>query len=337
MQASRTSIVAVLIAVELALISIAIYSVSGATPVIARGISFSGMHRDSFVAQPIAPIQVGASAHVVVRDPDSRVVVNASNDGLVHVVDKTSVVGAVWGREQIAQVRVSHIADGLLIERSGSGDGGFHFLFGGSPQRRIEISVPSDASVEIQKSSGADVSDLNGAVTVRSQDGHITLANLRGAVDAASSDGYVEASAVHSPSLTIASDDGHLGLHDISVATLNAHTDDGHVTAENVTVAGSSPTAAIHTGDGSIQFRGSLAAGGRYTIGSGDGRIEVGLPDNSNLSVSAHTSDGEIHANGNFRSNDNGANGSFKFGDGSGTLEVSSQDGSITINTNGAI
>lgn len=337
MKPSRAGIVAVLIAVELGLISIAIYSLTGTMPGIASAMSFQGMHRESFAAHPIDPIDAGQTPHVVVSDPDSRVVVTASADGHVHVVDKTRVEGVSWSPDRIAQVRLSRTSDGVSIERPDSGGHGFHFDLGGLIDQRIEIAVPAGSTLDIQKSSGADVSNLNGAVTVRSQDGHITLANLNANVEASSDDGYLEATAVNAPSLSIVSNDGHLTLRDVTVNALTARTGDGRITAQGVRVEGASPSAQIHSGDGSVHLMGALAPGGKYTIGTDDGRVEVGLGSDSNLSVNAHTSDGRIVVNGNSSSDDGGTSRSFKLGSGAGTLDLSSGDGSITITTNGAV
>ncbi|MEO6914145.1 MAG: DUF4097 family beta strand repeat-containing protein, partial [Candidatus Baltobacteraceae bacterium] len=130
---------------------------------------------------------------------------------------------------------------------------------------------------------------------------------------------------------------GHLSLRDVIVNTLTLRTDDGRITAQELRVQGASPSADIHTNDGSIHLFGVLAAGGKYAVSSGDGRVEVGLGSDSNLSVTARTSDGRIVANGDSSSDDGGTSRSFKFGSGLGTLEISSGDGSITITTNGAV
>ncbi|MEO6913474.1 MAG: hypothetical protein ABI182_05580, partial [Candidatus Baltobacteraceae bacterium] len=200
MKPSRAGIIAVLIAVELGLISIAIYSFTGAMPGVAGPMAFHGMHRESFVAHPIAPMNAGQTPHVVVSDPDSRVVVTASTDGQVHAVDQTHVRGVSWSPDRISQLRLLRTADGVSIERPGTDGNVFHFVLGGSTDRRIEIAIPAGSTLDIQKSSGADVSSLNGTVAVRSQDGHITLTDLNASVDASSDDGYVEATAVHAPS-----------------------------------------------------------------------------------------------------------------------------------------
>ncbi len=337
MRYSRASIVAVLVAVELGLISIAIYSFTGVAPGVAHGLSFHGMQRESFSARPIVPMNAGQTPHVVVSDPDSRVVVTASTDGQVHVTDMTRVQGVSWSPSRIAQLGLRRTPDGVAIERAASSESEFHFDLGGSIDQRIEIAVPAGSSLDIQKSSGADVSNLNGTVTVRSQDGHVTLANLSAGVDASSDDGYVEASSINGPSLRIASNDGHLSLRDVTVNALNAHTSDGRITAERVRVQGDTPNAEVHTGDGSIHLSGVLAAGGKYAISTDDGPLEIGLGADSNLSVNARTSDGRIVSNGDSSGADGGTSHAFKFGSGAGALDLSTGDGSITITTNGAV
>ena len=84
---SRTSVVAMLIAIEVAIVGIALYAVRG----------IGGVHAAEFAAKTITPIDAGASPRVEIDDPDSRVDVTASTDGLVHVTDLTHVHGAFFG------------------------------------------------------------------------------------------------------------------------------------------------------------------------------------------------------------------------------------------------
>lgn len=329
---SRASIVGMLIAAEIVIVGIALYAIRGSA-------NFANFHQVAFAAKPIAPIDAGSAPRITVDDPNSRIVVATSSDGQVHVSDLTSVSGSIFGdRWHVAQLQVQRTADGVSVSRPGSDDLHLHFIFG-SFERRVEVDVPAASHVEIARCAGADVAGIEGGVAVRSQDGHVTLTDLRGTVDGRSDDGSVSATRVHGDSLALQSGDGHLSLQNVAVGSLNAQTSDGSIEARDVTVSGTSPHAVLHSDDGSIRVEGSFAPGGSYDVSTRDGSIRVGLAADANLTVNATTGDGRVLVDGASFSSENGdsAQHTVKLGDGSGSLRLSSDDGSIHIQTNGAV
>jgi DUF4097 and DUF4098 domain-containing protein YvlB len=162
---------------------------------------------------------------------------------------------------------------------------------------------------------GADVAGVTGAVSVRSQDGHITLADLGGSIDARSDDGYIEATRINGDALTMQTSDGHLALHGVAVATLAVHSDDGRIRAQGLNVSR------------------------QGTISTDDGSIELGLTPGLNATVDASTSDGNVEVDGSRVARDDGdsARQTMRLGTGAGNLRVRSEDGSIHITTNGAV
>jgi DUF4097 and DUF4098 domain-containing protein YvlB len=330
---SRTALVAMLIAVEVLIAGLAIWCIGGG-----HTMAFAaGMHRSTFVANPIAPINAGDSPRIDVSDSSSRVVVNVSHDGLVHVKDLTTAGHSFLSAGTIPQLHVNRTAGGVSIDRADYDLTTFGFSF--TNDQRIEVDVPAAATLNIAKSAGADVSGITGGVTVRSQDGHIVLADLTGTVDAASSDGYVKATGVHGDKLTLQSSDGNIELRDVTVETLNATTSDGRVETTNLTVAGGKPQATLHSNDGSMHVNGSFAPGGTYEVSSNDGRVELGLAPGADLTVAASTDDGKITVDGTSYDNDDGdsVQHTVRLGSGAGTMNLRSGDGSIHITTNGAI
>lgn len=324
---SRASIVGVLIAVEIAIAGIALYVLRG------------GMHPVQFTAKPVAPIDAGSAPRIAVDDPQSRVVVATSSDGRVHVKDLTDLHGAIFAdRVDVPQLDVKRTPDGVSISRPASQGFGLHFEIG-SFHRRVEIDVPAGSHLDVTRCAGADVSGINGGVAVRSQDGHVTLADLSGTVDGRSDDGSVSATRVHGDSLALQSGDGRLSLQDVAVAALNARTSDGSIVAAGVAVTGSSPHAVLHSDDGSIRIDASFAPGGSYDVSTNDGSIHVGLEPNADLTVDASTGDGRVVVDGSPVRGESGdsARHTVKLGSGSGNLRLSSQDGSIHIVTNGAV
>jgi len=327
---SRASVVAMLVAVEILIAGIAIYVIGG------NG-GWHGMHRVAFAAAPIAPLEAGNSPRIAVDDPDSRVEVELSTDGLVHVRDATSTRGFVYGSEKIAQLHVVRTADGVSISRPHTdGWSGMHLVFGESTQK-IYVDVPSGAHLEIARCSGADVTGLTGGVNVHSVDGHITLANLQGTIVAHSDDGYINATGIRGDSLTVQSNDGHITLRDVTVPALDARTNDGRVEASALTIAGAQPRATLHSNDGSMHVKGSFAPGGAYEVSSNDGSIEVGLAGDADLTLTASTGDGKVYVDGSSQNQDgDSAQHTIKLGAGSGSMKLATSDGSIHITTNGA-
>jgi DUF4097 and DUF4098 domain-containing protein YvlB len=303
---SRASIVAMLVAVEIAIVGIALYTVR----------NVASVHAAGFVAKTIAPLDAGSAPLVAIDDADSRVDVAPSSDGLVHVKDFTDVHGSFFGsHSSIAQLTVKRTTDGVSISRPSSGSVNVAFWWS---ERRIEVDVPGGSRLEIARCSGAHVSGVEGGVAVASQDGRITLTDLRGTIQAKSDDGSITATRVRGDSLVLQSSDGHLKLEDVSASSLDAQTRDGSIEAHGLAIAGGAQHAVLHTGDGSIR---------------------VALATGADLTVDASTSDGHIDVDGNAASNgdSDSAQRTVRVGNGSGSLQLSSGDGSIHLITNGAV
>lgn len=310
---SRTGIVAMLLAAEVLLVGIGALALGGSV----RGVAAqaAGVHSEQFVPQTIAPLDAGQTPHIQISDPDSKVVVTASSDGLVHVTDLTSVGGIVWGSVHLAQAHALRTSDGVRIERAPEKNG-MTFSFGNITQR-IEVAVPPGSTLDIEQSSGASVASLSGAVRVRSQDGRITASDLSGNFDALSNDGSLEVRNVHAASVVLQSLDGHLRLDDVTATKLLATTDDGSIHADGLVLTGP-------------------AARGR--IRSNDGSVRLYFSDAGNANVHAHTADGHIVVNGqSTRGDGDGADTHSALGNAAGGLEVWTQSGTITMTTDGAL
>jgi DUF4097 and DUF4098 domain-containing protein YvlB len=290
MRYSRAGIVAVLAAAEIFVAGAILWALGGGSfAVRAAGLP----HAYSWQAgKAFSPIDAGNSPHVVVNDPESRFVIEASTDGKVHVVDDTRMSGLFLGGNRPMPLEVSKTGDGVSIVRPES-SGGMHVQIFGFSQQRVELQVPQGAYVDVQRCGGADLSDLNGRIAVHSFDGHISAKN------------------VHATQLTLRSEDGSLRLNDVAAPSIDASTQDGSIRASGLAVGGG----ALRTADGSIRaaFTGS------------------------DVTVRARTADGSIYFNGHRAGSDqDGSPAEFLIGKGGGSLEVSTQDGSIHITSNGA-
>lgn len=283
MRYTRTGIIAVLIAAEVFIASVIVVSAGGL-----KTFEAAGSGRDfTYAPYSLPAVAVGDRPHIVIDDPDSRVVVTASTDGQVHVTDATRIGGWGWGsRPQHLQVHKT--ADGVTIERPAVSGRVIIFGFENS---RTEVAVPAGATLEIAHSGGADVSDLTGTINVHSDDGHISATNLKsGDVALTTADGRITLDNVDADKLAVSTQDGSIHASSLRVRQGSAHTDDGSVT--------------------------------------------LAFADAGDLTLQARTGDGSIRING-ARQGDSPLR-DYKLGNGGGSLDVSTQDGSIRVTTNGA-
>jgi hypothetical protein len=324
--------IALLVAVEIVVAGLVLYSLGGM-----HGAFAGGLHRVDFSPATIAPLAAGATPRITVDDPDDRVVVTTSPDAMVHVTDRTEAHGMYWGTSSFPKLDVQRTADGVSVSRPGQSVNGIHFALFGIDTERIEVAVPAGSTVALEQCSGADVTGISGSTTVRSQDGHIVLADLRGAVDAQSSDGYIEVRNVHTDRVALHTDNGHIELHDVAAAIFEATTNDGRITIDSLRVAGDGSRAKIHSDNGSVLLSADFAPGGTYDISTDDGRITATLPSQANLVVAASTNDGRVVRDGQSFDDDGATHRTFTLGSGAGHLNLSSDNGTISITTNGAI
>lgn len=280
MRYSRTGIVAVLLAVEVFIGGAILWALAGGRATWPA--QASGLHRVSEGGKTFTPIDAGNAPHVVIDDPDSRVVITASTDGKVHVTDDTRTVGWVWGSSSQAPLTVNRTADGVRIQRA---DGRPHVAIFGFDYQHTEVALPADATLEIQRCGGAELTGLTGTVAVHSVDGSIAL------------------SGVHASRLQLDSDDGSLRMDDVRVPSIDAVTNDGSIRANNlqvdggrlqtsdgsirVALAGANLTVHARTGDGSIRIDGRRVAQDGDSgvtdiqVGTGGGSLQVATQDGS--------------------------------------------------------
>lgn len=291
MRYSRAGIVAVLAAAEIFVAGAILWSLGrGSFSVHAAGMprAANWQANNAFPA-----MDAGTTPHVVVNDPDSRIVIEPSSDGKVHVSDESRETGLfVGGGGTPNSLQVARTPDGVSIVRPES-TGGLHLQIIGFSERHVQVQLPAGAFVDVQRCAGAELTNLSGRIAVHSVDGRITAGNIRASA------------------LTLRSEDGSLRLNDVSAPSIEASTQDGSIRAEGLQVGGG-------------------------TLRSGDGSIRAAV-ESADLTVRANTSDGSIYFNGRrVRSDEDTSPQEFQVGKGGGPLEVSTQDGSIHITSNGA-
>jgi DUF4097 and DUF4098 domain-containing protein YvlB len=168
-----------------------------------------------------------------------------------------------------------------------------HFSWGGNRSIRVEVHVPRALMAEIHTG-----------------DGSIQLHDLAGSIRADTGDGSIDAQQL----------DG----------ALDAHTGDG-----SVHVSGRFDNLQLHTQDGSVQL--TVMKGSRvnadWRVQTGDGSVQLRLPQELNANLELHTGDGHIHMDLPLTvtsvKSEHGVQG--KLNGGGALLLVRTGDGSISI------
>lgn len=177
---------------------------------------------------------------------------------------------------------------------------------------KIEVRMPADGDLQIETGDGGvDVAPVNGNVDIHTGDGHIKLEGARGDIRLRTGDGHIEAN--------------HLD------GQLDASSGDGHIRVE-----GRFDRLNIKTGDGGIEARalpGSKLASG-WTIHTGDGSVDLSLPDNLQANIDAHTNDGHISLGIPLQVEGSLSRSAIrgKLNGGGESLTISTGDGSIRLN-----
>ncbi len=268
-----------LIAAEMLIVGIGIWSM---TSLGAANWSVPGVHRVDFVAPAIAPIAAGNAPVVTIDDIDSHVIISDSNDGLVHVADKTVLHGWLVGSDKAQVLTATRTPDGVRIFRP-EGHGSIGYSNG-----RVLVEVPPQSRVEVIRSDRTDISGSFAYASIHTDDGHISATNLTGnGFDFDSGDGGITISNIaftgNGPHMHLRTADGSVHVSGVFGApgAYGVTTSDGRV--EITLLSGSNVTVSGSTDDGSIFINGDRHAGAVAKAGNGDAAMNI------------HTADGSIH------------------------------------------
>lgn len=166
----------------------------------------------------------------------------------------------------------------------------------------------------------------------RSGDGHIEARDVTGDIELTTGDGHIEANNL-SGNLTVHTGDGNMTLTDVR-GRLRARTGDGRIS-----VRGKFDELEAVTGDGSMEItieRGSTVATA-WRLRTGDGSIQLALPDGLNAEIDAHTNDGSISSELPLTVSGKLGGGKSlrgRLNAGGNPLTVATGDGSITLRRN---
>jgi|SRR2546422_2435298 len=157
---------------------------------------------------------------------------------------------------------------------------------------------------------GVDVERVNGNVDIHTGDGHIRLGGAKGQVRLRTGDGHIETYSL----------DGQV----------DASSGDGYVCIE-----GRLDRLNVRTGDGPVEVRalpGSRLSSG-WSIHTGDGSVDLSVPNNLQANIDAHTNDGHISVDIPIQVEGNARRTALrgKLNGGGELLNISTGDGSIRV------
>jgi DUF4097 and DUF4098 domain-containing protein YvlB len=164
----------------------------------------------------------------------------------------------------------------------------------------------------------------------RSGDGSIEVERIAGAIELRSGDGSIHGSGL-SGDIKVQTGDGGIKLEGVA-GTVNVNTGDG-----SVSIAGRLTGVRARSGDGSMAIHAGPGSttDGDWTISTGDGSVELALPDGFGGELDAHTGDGTVTLRDLTLSNVTGTMGRQtlrgRLGSGGRAVSVRTGDGSITV------
>jgi DUF4097 and DUF4098 domain-containing protein YvlB len=193
-----------------------------------------------------------------------------------------------------------------------------HFGFSVSPSARLVVSVPLQSTLKAESGDGSVVvRRVNGTVNIRTDDGSVRVTEAKG-------------------ELLVRTGDGSIQLNDVD-GRVDAETRDGSITIDGVLRA-----VRADSGDGSISLtaRKGSAMDADWTATTGDGSIQVRVPDGFGADIDAVSNDGSVRieslsgrtGDGSERERRDRSSVRGAIGGGGKTLKLRSGSGSIRLN-----
>ncbi len=136
-----------------------------------------------------------------------------------------------------------------------------------------DVQVPASASIVVRTANGAvNVQNIDGDISVDSDTGRVEVGNAM--------NGHVHVRTISGPVTLTNITNGHVELTSVS----------GDVTLNNV----SGSLVSANTNGSAIHFSGDCAGGGEYTLSTHSGNIDVTLPPNASVDVTARSVTGSV-------------------------------------------
>lgn len=136
-----------------------------------------------------------------------------------------------------------------------------------------DVALPSETSINIDSENGPiKIDNVQGNVTVESDAGQVDLSNI--------SKGSVQVQTLNAG----------INLTSVENARVTIETTSGNVTLNNVV----GPKVSVETTNGNISYVGDFAGGGTYTLTNHAGDIDVKVPSNASLDLTARSVKGTV-------------------------------------------
>ena len=192
-----------------------------------------------------------------------------------------------------------------------------HIVFGQSPGASLVVSVPMQSVLKLDSGDGSVmIRRVNGKISVRTGDGSVHVTEANGDVFVRTGDGSIQVAEIN----------GQLG----------AETRDGSIAIDGVLHA-----VRVESGDGSIKLtaRKGSTMDADWAATTGDGAIEVRVPDGFGADVDARSNDGRVRIEGlpggdqkrDDRESRSRSSARGRIGDGGKVLKLRTGDGSISL------
>lgn len=233
------------------------------------------VNTEGATAQETHTFPVGTSPSVVLDTFDGSIQVHSWDRNEVEVIVEKQAQDD--GLLQQIVVEKSQQGDQVTLRVKGPASSGMNGIQIGvvySPSARLRVAVPRATALDLRSGDGnVSVEDVAGTLALRSGDGTISGLRLSGDIRART-------------------DDGSIRLREIS-GKVDVETLDG-----SVVVNGMLTHLRAKSGDGSVRItaeKGS-ALGDDWAIETGDGNVDLRLPEGLAAEVDASTSDGSIRS-----------------------------------------
>lgn len=258
---------------------------------------------------------------------DTTFAVRAGGQLQLEALNGAVTVGT-WDRSAM-RVRATHSGSTRveIDESDGEVSVEVDHRFGGASQVTFEITVPRSYHVELEGVNlRATVEGVNGTVNIENVEGAIIVRNITGDIDVESVSGSITVAQVRGDvNATTVNEAVSLTAiqGDIETETVNGSIVMRTVDALNVQAS---------TINGLIEYHGTVRDGGRYYLGTHNGRITMAVPEQANARFSIETQNGKVEAA--FPVQIRGTGGrefSFTIGSGSADIELESYNGTVYL------
>ncbi|BCG57957.1 DUF4097 family beta strand repeat-containing protein [Paenibacillus sp. URB8-2] len=253
-------------------------------------------------------VQTGTNIKkVIISIPNGRVKLNGIEGSALTYEGKLLSPGSSQSESEQAMKnnwKVRTDGDTVVLEMTAEKSlfSGIYFGFSGNSPY-LNVSLPAALAVKIDTSDGSlDVSDLEGGIEADTSNGRIEMRGIKGGVKASTSNG----------SLNLQSVEG--GAHITS--------SNGSITLENI--AGQ---VYAKSSNGKIVIKSPIT--GNWDCASSNGSISLTLPQATDATIAADTSNGSMKGSVNWQEK-NGGHGSAVLGGGNHTVKLSTTNGSVT-------